>query len=132
MENKIYYVSSDKIQCLKKEFNKRINVFIVEIDGNLIQDKGDFLNIMTEKFQFPYSVNGFDGYLDWIRDLEWLEKEEYILIINNFSNFMKKNVSLKKIIIEDIEEIILPWWQKEVENYVVEGKVKPFNVYLVD
>ena len=132
MENKIYYVSSEEIQCLKKEFNKRNDVFIIEIDGNFIQDKGNFLDIMTEKFKFPYSVNGFDGYLDWIRDLEWLGKEEYILIINNFSNFMEKNVSLKKIIIEDIEEIILPWWQKEVESCVVEGKVKPFNVYLVD
>ena len=132
MENKIYYVSFEEIQCLKKEFNKRSNVFIVEIDGNLIQDKGDFLDIMTEKFKFPYSVNGFDGYLDWIRDLEWLGKEEYILIINNFNNFMKKNISFKKIIIEDIEEIILPWWQKEIENCVVEGKAKLFNVYLVD
>ena len=129
MKNKIYYVSFEEIQCLKKEFNKRSNVFIVEIDGNLIQDEGEFLDVMTEKFKFPYHVNGFDGYLDWNRDLEWLGKEEYILII---SNFIKRNDSLKKIIIEDIEDIILPWWEKEVEDCVVEGKAKSFNVYFVD
>ena len=50
----------------------------------------------------------------------------------NFSNFIKRNDSLKKIIIEDIEDIILPWWEKEVEDCVVEGKAKSFNVYFVD
>ena len=131
MKNKIYYISSKKMQYLKTEFNKKKDVFIVEIDGNLIQDEGEFLDVMTEKFKFPYHVNGFDGYLDWIRDLEWLGREEYILIISNFSNFIKRNDSLKKIIIEDIEDIILPWWEKEVEDCVVEGKAKSFNVYFV-
>ena len=131
MKNKIYYISSKKMQYLKTEFNKKKDVFIVGIDGNLIQDEGEFLDVMTEKFKFPYHVNGFDGYLDWIRDLEWLGKEEYILIISNFSNFIKRNDSLKKIIIEDIEDIILPWWEKEVEDCVVEGKAKSFNVYFV-
>ncbi|MCP1225198.1 barstar family protein [Sebaldella sp. S0638] len=132
MKNKIYYVSSEEMHDLKKKLRKKEDVFVVEIDGDFVQDKGEFLDIMTEEFKFPYSVTGFDGYLDWIRDLEWLKSEEYILIINNFGNFIKKDILLKKMIIEDIEEVVLPWWEKEVEDCMVEGKAKPFNVYLVD
>ena len=132
MENKIYYVSSEEMQCLKTEFNKKKDIFIVEIDGNLIQNEREFLDTMTEKFKFPYSVNGLDGYLDWIRDLDWIEKPEYILIINNFRNFLKNEPIVKKNIVHTFEDTVLPWWEKEVENCVVEGKAKAFNVYFAD
>ena len=122
MKNKIYYISSKKMQYLKTEFNKKKDVFIVEIDGNLIQDEGEFLDVMTEKFKFPYHVNGFDGYLDWIRDLEWLGKEEYILIISNFSNFIKRNDSLKKIIIEDIEDLHYEFKEDKTEKDIEKEK----------
>ena len=132
MENKIHYVSSEEMQYLKAEFNKKNDVFIVEINGNLIQDEGEFLDTMTEKFKFPYSVNGLDGYLDWIRDLDWIEKGEYILIINDFKNFLKNEPVVKENIIHTFEDTVLPWWSKEVEQYSVGGVSKPFNVYLVD
>ena len=132
MKNKIYFISSGEMKKLKDNFNEKKDVFIVEINGNTIQNQKDFLNIMTEKFEFPYSVNGFDGYFDWLRDLEWLEKEEYILIINDFKNFIKNDISLKEMIIKDFENVVLPWWEKEVEDCVVEGRAKLFTVYLVD
>ena len=67
-----------------------------------------------------------------MRDLEWLGKDEYALIIYNYENFLEQDLSLKKVIMDDFAESIMPWWQDEVETCVVGGKAKPFNVYIVD
>jgi hypothetical protein len=67
-----------------------------------------------------------------MRDLSWLRKEEYILIIHDFHDFLKNDLHLREIIVEDINDTILPFWEHEVEHCVVEGKAKPFNVYFVD
>ena len=37
---------------------------------------------------------------------------------------------LKKIILDDFEEIILPWWEKEVVGHMVGGTPRGFLVYL--
>ena len=132
MKNKIYYVTLDEIDKIKKEINKKKKIFIVEINGSTIQVQGDFLDIMSEKFSFPYSVNSLDGYLDWICDLDWLKADSYALIINNFKDFLKENITLREEIIEEFEKIILPWWQEDVEKYSVGGTPKSFNVYLID
>ncbi len=33
---------------------------------------------MSEVFRFPIHSKGFDGYNDWIRDLDWLDKDGYV------------------------------------------------------
>ncbi len=132
MTNKVYNISKREMDDLKEELKKDNYLYIVEVDGNTIQSLQDYLNAVNEKFDFPIPVRGLDGYLDWIRDLEWLEKEKYVFIINNFKNYIKEDLNIKDRIIKDLEKIVLPWWQEEVEECVVDGKAKPFNVYLVD
>jgi hypothetical protein len=73
-----------------------------------------------------------DGYLDWMRDLGWLNKESYTLIINEYNLFMKNNIDLKNKIISHFRHVILPFWKDEVEEVVVGGKGKCFTLYLVD
>ena len=36
------------------------------------------------------------------------------------------------MIMDDFRENLLPWWQKEIENFVVEGKSKPFVIYVIN
>jgi hypothetical protein len=67
-----------------------------------------------------------------MRDLEWLNKKGYVLIIYNYKNFLNQVFSYRPTIVNGFAELILPWWQKEVEYCVVGGKTKTFNVYLVD
>jgi hypothetical protein len=31
-----------------------------------------------------------------------------------------------------LEEDVLPWWESDVEKHVVGGKVKSFQVYIVE
>jgi len=108
------------------------SLYIADIKGNDIQNIQDYLNTVNELFKFPIPTRGFDGYLDWMRDLNWLNMEGYVLIINNFSIFLKDDSKLKKQIISDFVDVILPFWQDEVKEVVVGGKAKPFIVYLVD
>lgn len=132
MKNKMQYVSSKEMIDIMKTLKKNESIYFAEMDGRTVQCQISFLNAMNELFKFPIPARSFDGYFDWIRDLDWLKKDEYILVINNFKEFMNSDSALKKQIITDFEEIVLPWWQEGVEKYVAEGKTKPFNVYLVD
>ncbi len=132
MDSAIYHVNK-KEYALIKERIKTNNLYIVEIQGSEVQNLESYLGKVWEKFKFPQTgyVN-HDAYLDWIRDLEWLNKDGYIMAIFDFSKFLMKSPELKNEIIEDFTDVVLPWWQGEVEKYVVEGKAKSFTVYLVN
>jgi len=132
MENKIYHVSNKEISSIQNLLKLNELLYIAELDGQEIQNVSNYLSAVTEIFKFPIPAKTLDGYLDWIRDLSWLNAQGYVLIIRNFELFMKQNLKAKQDITDDFMEIILPWWQGEVENCVVEGKAKPFMVYLVD
>lgn len=139
MKNKIYHLSSIELIDIKEYLEKEGTFFIGEIDGEKIQKLQDYLDTVKDLFQFPinslnlgsYKLN-LNGYNDWMRDLDWLSKEGYVLIIYNFKQFLDHDPISKKKVINGLYKTILPFWEKEVEEVVVGGKVKPFNVYLVD
>ena len=133
INNKVLSVNSKNIEIIKKELISNCNVHLVEIDGKQIQSWGDYILAIQNNFKLPTPCfDSVDRYLDWMRDLDWLKKEEYILIVTNYNKFLKNDSELKKQIIADFIDIILPFWQDEVEEVVVEGKAKLFIVYLVD
>ena len=127
--NQIYQITNKEIEKIKMDC---LETYIVDIDGGKILNLSQFLDIMTEKFKFPIPSKSLDSYLDWIRDLSWIDSQEFVLIIRNFSLFLKDDLTTKNEIIDDFKEIILPWWETEVEQCVVGGKAKPFNIYLID
>lgn len=132
MKNAMYYIDKAKYTLFREQFEKK-NWFIVELQGTQIQSVESFLHEVWEKFKFPQTgfIN-YDAYLDWIRDLDWLNQDGYIMAIFDFGKSFIKNPELKKEIIEDFSEVVLPWWQGEVEKCVVNGRSKPFNIYFVD
>ena len=66
------------------------------------------------------------------RDLSWLNKEQIIIIIKNFSQFLQRDALSRKAIIEDFNELILPWWESEVIDCVAGGKTKKMFIYLIN
>ena len=132
MENKIYTVT-------KQEWNERKKVgfgdgsLMIKINGKKINIWEEYAEHIETEMKFPTSCkNSYDVYLDWIQDLSWLGSiEDIYIVIDNYNYFMKKDEDLKKQIITDFEDIILPWWGKEVVECVMEGKAKKFNVYLI-
>lgn len=132
MKNKVSFISQKEMFDIRETLNKDESLFIVDVDGSTIGSLQDYLGTMNELFKFPIPARGLDGYLDWIRDLEWLMKDGYVLVIKNFSKFLSNDLKMKNKIVDDFEKVVLPWWQEEVEKCVVEGKAKLFMVYLVD
>ena len=107
--------------------------FVAELDGRAVKTRFDYFSAIDKAFQFPTSSAGnWDSYLDWIRDLTWLPDGEITLIIQHYANFLEDNPEDKKMLVEDFEDTILPFWEEEVTHVVVEGKPRHFMVYLVN
>ena len=133
ISNKILFTDSKNIEIIKAGLKSNDRIYLVEIDGKQIQSWEDYISIIETNFKLPTPcLDSVDRYLDWMRDLSWLKKEEFILIITNYSLFLKNNSELRKQIIDDFADVILPFWQDGVEKVVVDGKSKSFIVYLVD
>lgn len=133
IKNEIKFINSKDLELLKSKLMRDNKAFVVELDGNKIQSWNGYVLAVQSKFNFPTScTDSVDRYLDWIRDLEWLEQERFIIIINYFGEFLQKNASLKDEIMQDFEEIILPYWKNEVIEDVSGGEPRSFMVYVTD
>jgi hypothetical protein len=132
MEHNIHYVSSREMVDIKKEIEKDGSLYIAEIDSSDVKQLQDFLTTMSKVFRFPFPSRGLDSYNDWMRDLDWLNKDGYVLVINNYKDFLSQDLLSKEAVIDGFSSIILPFWQEEVKHVVVDGQTKQFTIYLVD
>jgi hypothetical protein len=108
------------------------SIFIAEIDGNTIKNLDDYLAAVWKAFNFPQTGHvNFYAYLDWIRDLDWIDANMFALVIRNFDNLLKQSQKDREIIVNSLDKTVIPWWQSEIKQYQVEGNPKPFNVYLI-
>jgi hypothetical protein len=74
------------------ENTKGNKTFIVEINGEDIKNMDDYISIVRESFHFPQTGHvNYYAYLDWIRDLDWLDSDAYIFAIRNFNCFMEES-----------------------------------------
>ena len=132
IKNRVHNIDVDKLDRVRQEA-RAVSAHLVELQGKDIQSWDNYLDRIEVAFQFPneWRVN-ISGYCDWMKDLDWLCKESYVLIIHNYTEFLMQNLECKELIMEIFNDEILPWWQIDVEKYVAYWKPKPFNVYLVD
>ena len=77
-------------------------------------------------------ANNWSSITDWLTDLSWLKAEECTFIFENYDGFLKDDLSSKDLFLGILEEDVLPWWESDVEKHVVGGKVKSFQVYIVE
>ena len=95
--NTIQKISDDKIEELINNIKTSSNSHIVEVNGQEIQSWDDYIRVIECAFRLPNKwTNNLDGYNDWMRDLEWLEKDSYVLIIRDFDSFLRQDCLLKK------------------------------------
>lgn len=129
IKNEISRVNTTDILELEKNAKKN-ECYIVNIQGNNIQTKKSFLELMAEKFLLPDST-GWDSFTDWMTDLSWIDNPCFCIIIKDYTDFLKKDTESKEIVMEIFKENILPFWENGVTQTVVEGKPRSFKVYLV-
>ncbi|MBC2000707.1 barstar family protein [Listeria marthii] len=129
IKNEILRVNTIDILELEKNAKKN-ECYIVNIQGDNIQTKKSFLELMAEKFLLPDSI-GWDSFTDWMTDLSWLDNPCFCIIIKDYTDFLKKDTESKEIVMEIFKEDILPFWENGITQTVVEGKPCSFKVYLV-
>lgn len=132
-KNSIEYIDSKNADLIKEQLKTDNNILLAELHGKEIQTWEGYVSVIERIFKFPTScIDSMDRYLDWMRDLEWLEQKEFVIFINNYNDFCKGDSPLKEEIVLDLKETILPFWEKEVVNACVEGISKSFMVYLIE
>lgn len=134
---------SFKDSCHLKEKFAEGNFFIAEIDGKPIKNLEDYMRKIIEVFKFPEglfkNLDNFDSYDDWMTDLSWLYERKWIdkdnvgfvLFLYNFDKMMEDEPDRKKKIVYYFNESIIPFWKDEVENVIVGGKSRVFEVFIV-
>ena len=132
MNNKIIYVTKNEAKLIKAKALQNSEVYFVEIDGAEIKTEEDYVRTMADAFAFPSDLPRMilGWYDDYIADLMWIEQNEIVLLINNYDLMLVNNPKIKSDIIEDFEESILPWWEKDVVGHMVGGVPRRFSVYL--
>lgn len=128
-------MNKNKLIILDRYYIKDMsnNVFRVIVDGKNISTVEKFLTELENMFMFPRSCEGnLNRFLDWMRDLSWIENEEIELIVINQEEWMSSDLKIRNIIINLFVSCILPFWDEEVIYTVVGGKKKIFNVYLTN
>lgn len=90
--------------------------FITAIDGNQCNTIESFLEEIGRAFSFPdYYGQNVNALNDCINDLDWIPKDNYILIINNFESLISDNKKDREDMIDFLGEISEQW--KNVPNY---------------
>lgn len=106
-----------------------MSVFCVQLDGNKIKDYQDLINEMQNKMHFPRDCQGsIDRYLDWMRDLSWIQSDIIYIHILNSRCLMSDKPNDRKAFLEDFEEIIIPFWKYEADIVIVDGRKR--NIFL--
>lgn len=128
--NVISYINRMEVKKLKIQL-KTVDCYTVEVPGTKIQTKRCFLDFMGEKFAMP-DYQGWDAYTDWMTDLSWIPNQQICVIIDDYGSFLRKDLRARKDSMEIFKDDILPFWEKDVLKFVVGGKTRAFNVYLVN
>lgn len=105
----------------------------VFIDGKSTMISSDFLRCIGEQLKFPNAKNcNWDAYLDWMRDLSWLEVKNISIVILNFDSFLSKEPEKLKHFIDDLEEVIFSFWQNDAKSvFENQDAIKDITVYCV-
>lgn len=124
-------VSKDKISEIVNKYKDNTNVFMLILNGRLINDKNSYINILKKKLNISLPFwNNWDAYIEILEDsYTYYNKEEIVIIIEDYDCFSNKDLGLKRKIEEFFDIDILPFFEDEIEKCVVGGKKTKYNIY---
>ena len=133
MKNKVTFIAKEQSEKLKTETK---DAFVVIIDGAKINSWSEYWDCIATAFSFPelpeYMEPDYHSYYDLMTDLSWIDNKSIVIIIENANEFLKNEYDLKNTIVNNFNEYLLPFWEKEVEITVVNGQTRNFCVYFVE
>ncbi|EAA0350023.1 hypothetical protein EK33_08620 [Listeria monocytogenes] len=93
-------------------------------------DKADIFNL-AESLNCEYEIGLWTEINSFFEYQEDSDNPCFCIIIKDYTDFLKKDIESKEIVMEIFKEDILPFWENGVTQTVVEGKPRSFKVYLV-
>ena len=108
------------------------NDFNLNIDGKKVQSEGDAIEILANSFNINDLQDGnWDALSDRFQRSNYIYPERINIFINNSRYLFIKDENSKNTFLEILSDTV-SWWEEDVERYIVDGKRKTFNVYLLD
>ena len=108
------------------------NDFNLNIDGKKVQSERDAIEILANRFNINDLQDGnWDALFDRLQRSNYIHPERINIFINNSRDLFIKDENSKNTFLEILSDIV-SWWEEDVERYIVDGKRKTFNVYLLD
>lgn len=106
---------------------------LVVVDGKSTMTSPDFLHCIGEQLRFPDEEKcNWDAYLDWMRDLSWLDTKSVSIVILNFDFFLCKEPGNLKYFLSDLEEVVFPFWRNDAKSvFESQDAVKDITLYCV-
>lgn len=132
--NKLYRMTKEEFEK-KKILYKFNDVKYIVMDGKGIEIYEQYFDKLWDVFNFSEIPDGWEKDYhtedDFLTEMDELPDDKYIFIIKNYDDFLANNIEEKAEIEDYYENYLLPFWDKEIERVVVEGKRKDFDIYLV-
>ena len=108
------------------------NDFNLNIDGKKVQSERDAIEILANSFNINDLQDGnWDALFDRLQRSNYIHPERINIFINNSRDLFIKDENSKNTFLEILSDTV-SWWEEDVERYIVDGKRKTFNVYLLD
>ena len=111
---------------------KSFNDFNLNIDGKKVQSERDAIEILANSFNIDDLQDGnWDALFDRLQRSNYIHPERINIFLNNSRDLFIKDANSKNTFLEILSDTV-SWWEEDVERYIVDGKRKTFNVYLLD
>lgn len=108
------------------------NDFNLNIDGKKVQSERDAIEILANSFNINDLQDGnWDALFDRLQRSNYIHPERINIFLNNSRDLFIKDANSKNTFLEILSDTV-SWWEEDVERYIVDGKRKTFNVYLLD
>ena len=86
------------------------------IDGKECMDIESFLDSIGKAFKFPdYYGQNLNALWECLNDLDWLNENNYILRVVNYSELLIKNINIRESILESLKSVNREW--RNVPNF---------------
>jgi len=134
MKNRV--IKINERETCKILSNATPDTFIAEIDGSEISDTDDLFDKFASAFGFRISGSEWSknwaAFDDMMTDLDWLPQSKIVLVIRHYDSLLLNKPYEKKRLISYLNDSILPFWEHDVLDVTVDGKMRGFTVYLTD
>lgn len=111
------------------------NTYLVTLDGEKISSTKDLFDEISKQFNFEYEdVSwGYNWYAfdDLMTDLNWIDNDQIVMIISSYDLFMRDDINEKNRFLNYMSNSIIPFWENQAEENIVQGQRKSFTVYCV-